>query len=151
MLKTLVHGSLRHRFATLNASADDLALRCFVLRVLSSSPYCYGRCPLTLDGSYLLCLHALSSFQRTGMPTSPITLRRSPPIDDSRRFQGNLLRLLPATTLVKPFFAASVREPQAGRLPAMLWRYRDRSTTAGLAPVRRTFQDYDAPHSLSMG
>jgi len=41
MLKTLFHGSLRCRFATFNASADDLALRCFVLRVFEQMPYCY--------------------------------------------------------------------------------------------------------------
>ena len=35
MLKTLFHGSLRYRFATFNASADDLALRCFVLEFLN--------------------------------------------------------------------------------------------------------------------
>ena len=72
MLKTLFHGSLRYRFATFNASADDLALRCFVLRVLTclrSLARASAR-PLTLDGSYLLCLHALSSFQRTGLPES---------------------------------------------------------------------------------
>jgi hypothetical protein len=64
MLKTLFHPSLAglrrlaQGFATFNASADDLALRCFVLRVgeqfATASPFnaMLRRCSLTLDGLF---------------------------------------------------------------------------------------------------
>ena len=66
-----------------------------------------------------------------------------------RRLQGNLLRLLPAVIPVKPFFRSKIRGLPLGRLPAMRWRYRDRSTTGRLAPVRRTFQRYGLARTLS--
>ena len=79
-----------------NASADDLALALFVLRVgewFPPPPSGFGA-PLAdtrravhlralllsqtrRSGGRLLCLHALSSFQRTGSPTSHAS-RRDP-------------------------------------------------------------------------
>ena len=82
-----------------NASADDLALALFVLRVGGwfhshtsgrESAATLSSHPLTLDGlstsvlthvgGRLLCLHALSSFQRTGTP--PVDARRHRHVED---------------------------------------------------------------------
>jgi hypothetical protein len=140
MLKTLFHPSLAglrrlaQGFATFNASADDLALRCFVLRVgeqfATASPFnaMLRRCSLTLDGLFefthccapsnacCACTHYLV-FKEPECRRR-VSRRRSPPIGIFRRFQGNLLRLLPATTLVKPFFIGEFEGMRLGHPPA---------------------------------
>jgi hypothetical protein len=72
-VNSLFHPSIHHLRGSLGTSQlltrlpVDLALAlfvcrcCSVVRRIAATPT-----KLTLDGSYLLCLHALSSFQRTG-------------------------------------------------------------------------------------
>ena len=77
------------------------------------------RCSLTLDGLFefardcapsnacCACTHYLV-FKEPEWRRR-MSRRQSPPIGIFRRFQGNLLRLLPATTLVKPFLSGGSR------------------------------------------
>jgi hypothetical protein len=88
-----------------------------------------ARChPLTLDGSYLLCLHALSSFQRTGSPLFRGTLRgyRRLPTVSSSKSPPNVLFLQSVSQ------TDSELRPNTGR-----HRHHDE-----LAFVRRTLQAY---------
>jgi len=68
-----------------------------------------------VESDHVKCLHALSSFQRTGSPAKPdgfaapqrccLSLAEVPTFSTPRgRFWGNLSRLQPDPTLVKPYF-----------------------------------------------
>jgi len=73
-------------------------------------------CDLAIvESDHVKCLHALSSFQRTGSPAKPdgfaapqrcyLSLAEVPTFSTPRgRFWGNLSRLQPDPTLVKPYF-----------------------------------------------
>ena len=66
------------------------------------------RLRLAASARQKLCLHALSSFQRTGnTPTPPSgVVVVAPPIGRTGRIQGNLLRLLSDDPTVNPLFGS---------------------------------------------
>ena len=151
-----------------NASADDLALALFVLRVGGwfhshtngrKSAATLSSHPLTLDGlstsvlthvgGRLLCLHALSSFQRTG--TRPINALRHRHVEDptepviAGRIQGNPPRVLAPLARVN-FFLRSEPGPTSWiALPGEAF-----ARAVGLAPARRTLIGYLRSRGLSM-
>ena len=139
---------------------------------------------LTLDGSTWLfaahatkasfsrmCLHALSSFQRTGSPDvsqTPVLLLRAVLPDQRTRCRVRLIgvpterpfpsvlgepsKVTTATYLGQDLFCRS----QTGRIG--IWVLEDRgwrgaprlfASATGLAPVRRTYQSYDWTSCLS--
>ena len=101
--------------------------------------------PCEVTAESLLCLHALSSFQRTGGPPSPPLPARSSASPPSGRFRPSLgepLRLLPPLASVNPFSPPNSCEAWKTAGGGNYEHHRLASAT-GLAPVRRTFQYYD--------
>jgi hypothetical protein len=128
-------------FATFNASADDLALRCFVLRVLSKCRIAttlpadtrrvFSETPLRRFAKYLLCLHALSSFQRTE-PAPPATVAGF-----RRTFQGYYR----PRSSSSPFLSGSSKEPAVGHPPAINDGIETDSSLSGWRPSGEPFKN----------